>query len=100
MTCSIAELCNGDLGSKCIKLDIEIGGKVIGSVTTSVNELLSNDEFPIKKVFSEVNQGILKIVYYEISMKNSFLDYISDDQELKLMVAIGNRIIFYTFYLW
>ena len=93
-TIPVSTICNGDK-DRTIRIEcFDAGSKrtLIGSLDTSVNDLLENSDQKMMLMNSKKSlnkqSGYLKILYIELESKPSFLDYVSSGLDLCFHVAI------------
>lgn len=89
MESTLSELCDGDIQSKCLRITVEVGGKNIGHFNTSVDSLLKTRMFTLTNNGKKVSDCKIYLIHYNLHLRNSFLDYLTNGWEIHMMAAIG-----------
>jgi hypothetical protein len=88
MHLNVAELCDGNLEAKCLILEVTMATKILFSLLVSVVDLLEQDEHSVS--LEKISAMSLQILYREVFVQNTFLDYFTNGWEILPVVAIGN----------
>ena len=73
-------------------MEIEVGGEIVGSLLTSVEQLLEKENFTLPLIGLPTKSMQLQLIHYNLQLRPSFLDLLQNGMQIQLITAIGKSL--------